>query len=183
MAAVDAAADSTDPGVYRRAYLRACGVPPELMRLADEEMARTFTAESWSARVPGAADALRRFAARGIPVGIVSNSTGVIARVLARRGLCQVGAGPHAEVRVIVDSGVVGVRKPGGEIFRVALDELAVGPGEVVHVGDSARFDVDGARNAGVLPVHLDPYGDCPDPADHHAHTRRVDLLPEVLAA
>ena len=45
---------------------------------------------------------------------------------------------------------------------------------DAVHVGDMASADVDGAHAAGVRPLHMDPFGDCPYPAGHHEHVRSL---------
>ncbi len=96
-------------------------------------------------------------------------------------------ADPHAEhsgvpVGVVIDSAVVGVAKPDPAIFHIALNALQVPPdGNVVHVGDSLRYDVAGALAAGLQPVHLDPYEFCPEP-DSHPHIRRLADLPSLLA-
>jgi putative hydrolase of the HAD superfamily len=74
---------------------------------------------------------------------------------------------------------VVGYEKPDPRIFHVALDKLGVAPERAVHVGDTACADIDGARAAGVRPLHLDPYGFCPRPAGDHEH---VGSLAEVAA-
>jgi len=34
-------------------------------------------------------------------------------------------------------------------------------------VGDTVRYDVSGARAAGLFPVHFDPYNLCQDQGDH----------------
>ena len=60
-------------------------------------------------------------------------------------------------VLAIIDSTVVGVAKPAAEIFRHALDPLGVSPEQAVYVGDTVRYDVRGARNAGLTPIHFDP--------------------------
>jgi HAD superfamily hydrolase (TIGR01549 family) len=46
-------------------------------------------------------------------------------------------------------------RKPRREIFATLLDELGVGPDEVVHVGDRLPDDVDGATAMGMRSVWL----------------------------
>jgi putative hydrolase of the HAD superfamily len=76
---------------------------------------------------------------------------------------------------------VVGHAKPAPEIFRVALEKLGVAADDAVHIGDTAWADVDGARAAGVRPLHLDPFGDCPDPAGEHEHVRSLGDIGAVL--
>lgn len=55
----------------------------------------------------------------------------------------------------VVISEAVGIRKPRAEIFAAVLDRLAVAPGEVLHVGDSLRADVDGAAACGIPSVWI----------------------------
>ena len=82
---------------------------------------------------------------------------------------------------VIIDSAVVGVAKPDPAIFAIALKALNVPAGpNVLHVGDSLRYDVAGARAAGLQPVHMDPFGFCPAP-DDHPHIRRLADLPALV--
>jgi putative hydrolase of the HAD superfamily len=85
---------------------------------------------------------------------------------LADHRICTSDGGQAAQVAVVVDSDVVGVEKPDPAIFRIALDALGLAPDDCLYVGDTVHFDVNGARAAGLRPVHLDPYGLCPG-ADH----------------
>jgi FMN phosphatase YigB (HAD superfamily) len=114
---------------------------------------------------------------RDVPIGVVSNASGQIEAVLRRLGVCQVGAGDGPSVLCVVDSHVVGVSKPDPAIFASALELLGVPPERVAYVGDSIRYDVEGARAAGLVPVLLDPYTD----TDGAGHTR-ITSLRELLA-
>jgi putative hydrolase of the HAD superfamily len=89
------------------------------------------------------------------------------------------------EVGVVVDSAVVGVAKPDPGIFAIALDALAVPADQratAIHVGDALRYDVAGALAAGIIPVHLDPFGDCHAPGGHHHIRGLADLIPLTTA-
>lgn len=55
----------------------------------------------------------------------------------------------------IVISRDLGIRKPDPEIFRFALRNLGVESREAVHVGDSLKSDVRGAKEAGMKAVWL----------------------------
>ena len=88
-------------------------------------------------------------------------------RLLRELGIAQVGPGAGANMHVIVDSAVVGVEKPHPAIFTSALEALDQEAGSVAYVGDTLAFDVAGATAAGLLPIHLDPFGLCPDPVGH----------------
>ena len=48
-----------------------------------------------------------------------------------------------------------GMLKPDPRIFEILLERVGLAAHEVVHVGDDAEADVEGARAAGVLPVWL----------------------------
>jgi putative hydrolase of the HAD superfamily len=48
-----------------------------------------------------------------------------------------------------------GMLKPDPRIFGILLERVGLAAHEVVHVGDDAEADVEGARAAGVLPVWL----------------------------
>ena len=45
--------------------------------------------------------------------------------------------------------------KPDRRVFAGVLEELAVDPAEAVHVGDSERTDIAGAKAAGMLAVQV----------------------------
>jgi putative hydrolase of the HAD superfamily len=104
---------------------------------------------------------------------VVSNADGRVEELLRETGICQVGLGPLPSVALVVDSTVVGIEKPHPGIFEVALAAVGVEPGRAVHVGDSVRADVAGARAARVNAVHFDPFGLCPS-ADDHPHVRSL---------
>ena len=57
----------------------------------------------------------------------------------------------------------VGFQKPHEGIFRHALDALGVAPEDALHIGDSYRADVVGARRVGMRAVLIDR--DANDPA------------------
>lgn len=59
----------------------------------------------------------------------------------------------------VIDSHVVGRKKPDKEIFQFALDELRLEPHEAAYVGDSYGYDVIGARRAGLHAILLDRMG------------------------
>jgi putative hydrolase of the HAD superfamily len=85
---------------------------------------------------------------RGLRVVVASNWDVSLGDVLARIGLAPLLDG-------VVTSAAVGVRKPGRALFQAALAIVGV-PAEVaLHVGDSPRDDVDGARRAGLRAILL----------------------------
>ncbi len=180
---------------YLRDFVAACGVPAAEVDAVAADIVGLTQGFSWTHVAPGVTEALRGIAALGLPLGIVSNSTGEVEETLRQRGVCYAGGDPAVsdhvagggfgtEVGVVIDSAVVGVSKPDPAIFAVALEALGIPDAErgtVVHVGDSLRYDVTGAIAAGVRPVHLDPHGYCPAPAGHE-HIRCLDEIVALAA-
>ena len=161
-----------------RVYARVAGVPEDRLDDALPLIEEVYLRRPW-VPVPGAMEALMALEAAGLALAVVSNAEGTMERQLAEHRICSVDGRDAARVEVVVDSHVVGVEKPDPRIFAIALDALAVGADRCVHVGDTVHFDVDGARAAGVGPVHVDPYGLCPE--DDHPHVGSLTELAATL--
>ena len=172
---------------YLTDFAAACGVPPAEVDTVAGDIVGLTDGFAWTHVGPGVLQALREIDTLGLPVAIVSNSTGQVEQALRRMDVCYAPAGEAGEpgkgidVGVVIDSAVVGVSKPDPRIFALALEALGLPNADrstVVHIGDSLRYDVTGALAAGVRPLHLDPYGFCPAP-DGHEHLRRLsDVIP-----
>jgi 2-haloacid dehalogenase/putative hydrolase of the HAD superfamily len=82
-----------------------------------------------------------------LPVCVLSDiDRGDLAAALAHLGLTD-------RFVHVVTSEDARAYKPRAEMFRTALGRLGLGPGEVVHVGDSLSRDVAGALNLGIAAV------------------------------
>lgn len=146
----------TSPLVWRRyfaALLDRAGVARErhaevIHRLRAHE--RDDALGLWSKPEPHVAQALAALRARGLRLGVVSNSDGRIAERLALAGLGRL-------FDAIVDSAVVGVEKPDAGIFHLACTRLSVAPHDAAYVGDLLSIDVLGARRAGLHGWLYDP--------------------------
>ena len=103
---------------------------------------------------PGAVEAVRELRARGLRLGLISNTGRTPGRVL-RRLLEDADVLPCFDVLVFSDE--ARVRKPAAAIFRRVLDEARIAPERAVHVGDDAVSDVAGARGAGMRAIHFVP--------------------------
>lgn len=162
---------------YLRSYLAALGVPSHRTEEAVEHFDRHLgDGSGWTRVVPGAPQLLRALERRSIRLAIVSNTlAGGVESRLRAAGVCQVGTGSAACVAAVVDSHLVGVRKPAPEIFQAALRAVGTDPSETIFVGDELQADVRGAQAVGIAPIHFDPLGLCP--LDDHAHAR---ALPDV---
>ncbi len=82
------------------------------------------------------------------PMVLVSNFYGNISAVLADYGL-------DGYFRKIIESAVVGVRKPDPKIFALGVEALGMPASEVLVVGDSLRKDILPARSLGCATLWL----------------------------
>lgn len=88
----------------------------------------------------------------GLPMVLVTNFYGNMHTVLEEFGL----SGLFVDV---VESSVVGVRKPDPEIFRLGAKALGLDPAETVMVGDSPDKDIVPAHAAGCHTIWLKGQG------------------------
>jgi putative hydrolase of the HAD superfamily len=163
---------------YDKAYVRTVGVHDGDVDHAADVLGRSRNAYTWRWAIPDSVAALRALAGSDVPMGVVSNASGQIEEILIRSRVCQAGPGAFTEMRVIIDSHVVGVAKPDPQIFDFALAHFAeFDRSRIAYVGDSVTMDVGGARAAGLTPVLVDPYDDHAD-----ADFARVRTLLDLLA-
>lgn len=156
----DADSSETSWDVYNNAYVSSVGVDEADRSEAAALLDRTRYHATWRWVIPESRSALDRLATAGVPMGVVSNASGQIESML-RRDICQVGPGPHIDMRVIVDSDVVGVAKPDPAIFDHALPSFAeFEHNRIAYVGDSVTMDIASSSLVGLHPILLDPYDD-----------------------
>lgn len=169
---------------YLRAHVLATGVDEDRLPEALAAFVRVFGHRTWRFPLLETVTAMERLRELGTPLGVVSNAVGQVEAVLRNASCCQVGPGGGVEVDVVVDSGVVGIEKPDPGVFAPALAVMAglgVEPGRIGYVGDSLRYDVAGARAAGLVPLLLDPHdlhADLDLGPDAHRIRTVHDLLP-----
>lgn len=177
MAAADrAASQAEDFTDYLWGFLGAVGVSADDRARAHEVLGEVLHTPIWCQPVPGSRGAVRALAKAGLRLAITSNSDGTVDDLLRRHEWVQRGEGPGVEVEVITDSGDVGVGKPDPRVFRATVEGLGLPAGRIMHVGDSAYYDVGGAVAVGMQGVHMDPFGLCN--SDEHRH---IDALVQVL--
>ena len=105
---------------------------------------------------------------------LVSNFYGNIATVLREFSLD--GIFQH-----IVESAVVGIRKPDPRIFTLGVEALGLDPSEVVVVGDSIDKDIIPARQAGCHTVWFKGEGWTDAPVDESQAERVINSLSELV--
>ncbi|MBR4312672.1 MAG: HAD family hydrolase [Bacteroidaceae bacterium] len=110
------------------------------------------------------------------PMVLVSNFYGNIHAVLCSYGL-------DGYFKEIVESAVVGIRKPNPQIFALGVEALGMQPGEVVVVGDSYGKDMAPAHSIGCHTVWIKGQGwDATDePADTLCAGHIITELTQVL--
>lgn len=90
------------------------------------------------------------------PMVLVSNFYGNIETVLKDFGIARF-------FKKIIESAVVGVRKPDPEIFSMGVEALGVTPEQTLVVGDSYKKDIIPARKAGCQTLWLKGKGWTPE--------------------
>ncbi|HUN30432.1 MAG TPA: HAD-IA family hydrolase [Trebonia sp.] len=127
-----------------RELARRCGADPSPEALAEAiEIRRTGQRKLIRSLRPEAEPTLRVLHARGIPVGVLSESTVELAE-----------AWPSLPIASLVTARVLsceeGRRKPDLELFRTAARRVGVPPGECLYVGDGGDGELPGAAAAGM---------------------------------
>jgi len=126
----------------------------------------------------GAREAIEALRARGVTLGVVSNSGRTPGRVL-RRLLERSGVLDAFQTLSFSDE--VGWRKPHAEIFRRTLGRVGGRPETALHVGDDLEADVGGARAAGMRALLYLPDGRLGPSGSGEATLRRFSDLPALL--
>jgi putative hydrolase of the HAD superfamily len=160
--------------------------PGQASRLSDAEFERVV--EAYITPVlhfpplpsPGALEAVKDLAGRGIRLCVISN-TGRSPGLVLRKVLDRYGLLSHFTVLTYSDE--IGYRKPHPQIFHETLRLAGSEPAQSVHVGDNPVDDVAGAKAVGMRAIHFSPggavsYFSRPDGVALH-----LDQLPELIRA
>jgi putative hydrolase of the HAD superfamily len=107
------------------------------------------------------------------PMVLVSNFYGNIATVLKEFQLDGI-------FQTIIESAVVGIRKPDPRIFTLGVEALGLHPEEVVVVGDSIDKDIIPAKIAGCQTIWFRGEGWTDDPVDESVPDRIITSLNEI---
>jgi putative hydrolase of the HAD superfamily len=180
VAAIDGITSPEDfkPG-YLRAFVNAAGVRPQDQTRAVHTLIDLWARPAidiWRHVIGGSIEGMRLLADQGMPLALVSNADGTVEEQMHTHRICQVGTGPGVSVCAIVDSAIIGVEKPDPRTFAPAIAAVGCRPEDIAYVGDTVCYDVLGARNAGLVPIHFDPFGLCGG-WDEHRHVRSLAEL------
>jgi putative hydrolase of the HAD superfamily len=144
--------------------------------LADRLCTHFWSAYDGYCQLPAdTATTLRTLRAHGKRLGVITNGA------TARQSAKLAALGLLDAFDVVLISEAEGIRKPSAEIFRRALQRCGVEAYEAAFVGDHPETDVEGARNAGLLPIwkHVSYW---PLAIENVATVHRlVDVLPICL--
>lgn len=108
-----------------------------------------------------------------MPAVLVSNFYGNVEAVLEGFGLRNLFS-------AVIESAVVGVRKPNPRIFMLGVEALGLTPGEVLVVGDSLKKDIIPARSIGCPTAWLKGKG-WTDEEDRAEDPSRISRLADIL--
>ncbi|MBE2212651.1 MAG: HAD-IA family hydrolase [Opitutaceae bacterium] len=159
---------------WRRVVLhafRSLGRAPARFDAFFEELWDTFAHGARWRVYERAPETLATLRARGYRLGVLSNWDNRLHRVLEETGL-------RVLFEVVTISSEAGAEKPDTAIFRRAEAAHAIAPALTLHIGDSLKHDIEGARAAGwpVLRVRHD--GGPAAPGEIGCLSQLLELLP-----
>ena len=108
------------------------------------------------------------------PMALVSNFYGNMPTVLHEFGMDRF-------FDSVIESAVLGVRKPNPQIFLLGVEALGLSPSEVVVVGDSMKKDIIPAKAAGCRTVWLKGEGWSSEPEDETLPDSVITDLKQLL--
>lgn len=146
---IDGAYRYADP--WFRAYVRRIfgerlGLGEESVQELTRELFARFESPATFELFAGGPELLDELRGRGLVLGVVSNWSARLPRVLEVLDLAR-------RFDFVVCSALAAVEKPDPAIFRLALERAGVAAGEALHVGDHPEKDLAGARGAGLEAV------------------------------
>ena len=148
----------SDP--WFRAYIRRIfaddlGLSTDALGDVTEELFARFEDPATFRTFPGARDLVDDLRARGLFLGVISNWSARLPRVLVAMQLADA-------FDVVLCSALERLEKPDPAIFRLALERAGVDPSAALHAGDHPTKDVAAARTAGMQAALVDHFGRFP---------------------
>jgi FMN phosphatase YigB (HAD superfamily) len=155
------------------------------LQVSEDDVRRGIAELMWGALatatpIPGAVATVREIDVVGVPIGIVSSA---VYHPFLEWTLDAFGIRDAFDV--VITSASAGFYKSRAELYVHAAELLGATPERMVHVGDSFRFDVAGARRAGMGTVWLrreESQPDDPSLRPDLTVTTLVAAAPEILA-
>ena len=141
---------------------------------AAELFDRFAHADAWEI-YPDVGPALDRMETMGLRLVALSNWDSRLPLLLDRLDLT-------GRFEAVIYSGAVGYEKPHASIFNAALEALGLRASSVVHIGDRAVDDVEGAEAVGMRALLLDRKDDDADVVDLMAAAERLRRVKPMLS-
>lgn len=139
-----------------------------------EDVFEAFGGPSYWMLYPDTLGVLKGLKEQGYELGIISNFDSRLFNVLRGLGIADL-------FDTITISSLAHAAKPAPKIFQLALDKHAMDPDDAVHVGDSRRDDVDGARKAGLQAVLIERESQLTSSASNIPAIQTLEQLPALL--
>lgn len=136
-------------GYLERIFCDGLGLERARLAPLARELFATFSDPSTFALHEGALELCDALRARGLALGIVSNWSPRLPRLLEALGVA-------ARADFVLCSALERAEKPGPEIFCRALERAGVRADEALHAGDDLEKDFHGARRVGLRAVLVD---------------------------
>jgi len=144
----------------RRIFGDELGLEAERVDQVTEELFARFEAAATFHLFPGAREVLAELRERGLVLGIVSNWSSRLPRLLRALEL-------ESAFDFVLCSADEGIEKPDRRIFQRAVERAGrLDPEACAHAGDDVDKDVRGAYRAGLTPFLVDHLGTVLAPED-----------------
>ena len=101
--------------------------------------------------IAGANELLQTLKRAGLKIGLISNT--IFPEKFHLQELADFGLRKYFDFTIFSSS--VGMRKPAGGIFKMALGLAGGSPAETIFIGDRFDADIAGAKNAGIAAVWI----------------------------
>ena len=111
-------------------------------------------------------------------LALITNVPSSLTREYVDAGLRELGI--HEYFDVVLVSSVVGINKPGEEIFTIALEQLHVKPEEAMMIGNTIATDIFGGNRMGLTTV-LVQREEQYQPSDWEQPDHTIHSLTELL--
>jgi putative hydrolase of the HAD superfamily len=131
---------------YTRRIIEVMGGTGDALELCAAEIVNEWAACQHFFLYEDVTPVLQELSARGLKVGLISNSHRCLASFQQHFEL-------HGLIAAAISSSEHGFLKPHPSIFEAALQLVGVRPEEAVMVGDSLTHDIEGARRIGMRGV------------------------------
>jgi len=137
---------------YTRRHLESLGIHDQQMEAVAPKV-HAYMSKKYrpkSILVPDCLETIVKLREKGILVGLLTNRSRPIYKEVFELGL-------DLDLDIFLTASQLDAFKPDADFFHKALALLNLSPHEVIYVGDNFFADIQGAENAHLLPILIDP--------------------------